>query len=174
MPTIPSALPKDLFLLNPDIAFLNHGSFGATPKPVLEKYQWWQRELEWQPVEFLGTQRRYGGLMREARGALASFIHTDADNLVYVRNATTAMNIVARSLQFQPGDEILTPGNSQGGDVVLNTKGNLLPDAIRRKNLRLPLKRKSNARTVPQRQPIGPGYLDQRSGNPCLMLIKRH
>jgi isopenicillin-N epimerase len=53
MPVTPSALPKELFLLNPDIAFLNHGSFGATPKVVFDKYQWWQRELERQPVEFL-------------------------------------------------------------------------------------------------------------------------
>jgi isopenicillin-N epimerase len=114
MPAIPSALPKDLFLLNPDIAFLNHGSFGATPKPVFEKYQWWQRELEWQPVEFLGTQRRFNGLMREAREALARFVHTAADNLVYVPNATTAMNIVARSLHFQPGDEILATNHEYG------------------------------------------------------------
>jgi isopenicillin-N epimerase len=32
-------LSEDLSLLNPDIAFLRHGSFGATPKPVFEKYQ---------------------------------------------------------------------------------------------------------------------------------------
>ena len=64
MPAAQSALPKDLFLLNPAIAFLNHGSFGATPKPVFEKYQWWQRELERQPVEVLGSQRRFGSLMR--------------------------------------------------------------------------------------------------------------
>jgi isopenicillin-N epimerase len=114
MPATPSALPKDLFLLNPDIAFLNHGSFGATPKPVFEKYQWWQRELEWQPVEFLGTQRRFNGLMREAREALARFVHTDADNLVYVPNPTTAMNIVARNLHFQPGDEILATNHEYG------------------------------------------------------------
>ena len=105
MPTTQSALPKDLFLLNPDIAFLNHGSFGATPKPVFEKYQWWQRELERQPVEFLGSQRRFNGLMREARTALAAYVHCGADDLVYVPNATTGMNIVARSLHLQAGDE---------------------------------------------------------------------
>ena len=107
MPAIPSALPKDLFLLDPAVAFLNHGSFGATPKPVFEKYQWWQRELERQPVEFLSNQRRFTGLMRAARTALTGSVHCGADDLVYVPNATTAMNIVARSLHLQPGDEIL-------------------------------------------------------------------
>ena len=113
MPT-PSALPKDLFMLNPDIAFLNHGSFGAAPKPVFEKYQWWQRELERQPVEFLGSQRRFNSLMREARTALAAYVHCGADDLVYVPNATTGMNIVARSLHLQAGDEILTTDHEYG------------------------------------------------------------
>ena len=114
MPTTQSALPKDLFLLNPDIAFLNHGSFGATPKVVFEKYQWWQRELERQPVEFLGSQRRFNNLMREARTALAAYVHCGSDDLVYVPNATTGLNIVARSLHLQAGDEILTTDHEYG------------------------------------------------------------
>ena len=114
MTLTPSALPKDLFLLNPDIAFLNHGSFGATPKIVFDKYQWWQRELERQPVEFLSNQRRFNGLMREARAALAAYVHCGADDLVYVPNATTGMNIVARSLHLQPGDEILASDQEYG------------------------------------------------------------
>ena len=105
-------LTKELFLLDPDVVFLNHGSFGATPRPVFEKYQWWQRELERQPVEFLG--RRFTDLMRQAREALAAYVHTDADNLVYVPNATTGLNIVARSLHLNPGDEILTTDHEYG------------------------------------------------------------
>lgn len=105
-------LPKELFLLHPGIVFLNHGSFGATPRPVFEKYQWWQRELERQPVEFLG--RRFNDLMREARTRLAGFVQTDADNLVYVPNATTGLNIVARSLHLNPGDEVLTTDHEYG------------------------------------------------------------
>ena len=105
-------LAKDLFLLDPNIVFLNHGSFGATPRPVFEKYQWWQRELERQPVEFLG--RRFNDLMRDARTALAQYVHSDADNLVYVPNATTGLNIVARSLRLEPGDEILTTDHEYG------------------------------------------------------------
>ncbi len=105
-------LSKDLFLLDPHVIFLNHGSFGATPRPVFEKYQWWQRELEQQPVEFLG--RRFNDLMREARTNLAAYVHADADNLVYVPNATTAINIVARSLRLDSSDEILTTDHEYG------------------------------------------------------------
>lgn len=103
---------KDEFLLDPNIVFLNHGSFGATPRVVFEAYQQWQRELEHQPVEFLG--RRFADLMRAARVALAEYVHTDANDLVYVPNATTALNIVARSLPLQPGDEILTTDHEYG------------------------------------------------------------
>jgi isopenicillin-N epimerase len=107
-----TAALKSQFLLDPDIAFLNHGSFGACPKPVFEAYQRWQLELERQPVEFLG--RRFTALMRTAREKLAAYLHTAADNIVYVPNATVGVNIVARSLRLQPGDEILTTDHEYG------------------------------------------------------------
>ena len=110
--TYHAPLAKELFLLDPDVAFLNHGSFGATARPVFEQYLVWQRELERQPVEFLG--RRFNDLMREARRALAAYVQTDADNLVYVPNATTGLNIVARSLRLNPGDEILSTDHEYG------------------------------------------------------------
>jgi len=105
-------LPKELFLLDPAVAFLNHGSFGATPRPVFERYQAWQREMERQPVEFF--VERSPGLLREARTALAGFVHTAPDNLVFVTNATTALNTVARSLKLAPGDEIVTTDHEYG------------------------------------------------------------
>lgn len=107
-----SPLPKELFLLDPSITYLNHGSFGATSRPVFEKYQWWQRELELEPVEFLG--RRFNDHMRDARAALAAYIHAHPDDIAYVPNATTGLNIVARSLQFNPGDEVLTTDHEYG------------------------------------------------------------
>ncbi len=97
---------KELFLLDPDIVFLNHGSYGACPKPVFEAWQGWQREMERNPVQFLG--RRSAGLLRHARERLAAFLGADADDLVFVSNATTGVNIVAKSLQLKPGDEVLT------------------------------------------------------------------
>ncbi|MGI9146623.1 MAG: aminotransferase class V-fold PLP-dependent enzyme [Chloroflexota bacterium] len=100
------------FLLDPEVVFLNHGSFGACPRPVFERYQAWQRELEWQPVEFLG--RRVRGLLTQARAPLASYLGVDVDDLAYVSNVTTALNIAARSLPLEAGDEVLTTDHEYG------------------------------------------------------------
>jgi isopenicillin-N epimerase len=103
---------RALFLLRPDIIFLNHGSFGACPRPVFEAYQQWQRELERQPVEFLG--RRFNELMRAARESLAAYVNAQPDEIVYVPNATTGLNTVARSLPLAPGDEVLSTDHEYG------------------------------------------------------------
>ena len=84
------------FLLDPTVTFLNHGSFGACPKPVFEEYQRWQLELERQPVEFLG--RRYYDLMAESRAALGKYLNADPNDLTYVDNATAGVNVVVRSM----------------------------------------------------------------------------
>jgi isopenicillin-N epimerase len=103
---------KKHFLLDPSVVFLNHGSFGATPKPVFKEYQRWQRELENQPVEFLG--RRHNDLMHTSREALAKYLGTSAENLVYAQNVTIALNIVARSLELGVGDEVLSTNHEYG------------------------------------------------------------
>ena len=103
---------RQLFLLDPEVTFLNHGSFGATPKPVFDVYQAWQRELERQPVEFL--DRRFAERMAEARTVLAEYLGTQRDNLVYVTNATVGVNTVARSLNLGPGDEVLATDHEYG------------------------------------------------------------
>jgi isopenicillin-N epimerase len=103
---------REFFLLQPDVVFLNHGSFGACPRPVFEAYQRWQFALERQPVEFLG--RRYSDLMRTAREALAAYLNADANDLVYVPNATAGLNIVARSLRLEAGDEVLSTDHEYG------------------------------------------------------------
>jgi len=103
---------REQFLLRSGVVFLNHGSFGACPRPVFEAYQRWQLELERQPVEFLG--RRFAGLMHTARQALGVFVGADTDDLVFVPNATTGLNAVARSLPLQPGDEVLTTDHEYG------------------------------------------------------------
>lgn len=97
---------RDEFLLDPDVTFLNHGSFGACPRTVFERYQEWQLELERQPVLFLA--RRLEGLLAEARGALADYVHCDPDDLVFVPNATAGVNVAAWPSGLQPGDEVLT------------------------------------------------------------------
>ncbi len=103
---------RDLFLLRPGVVYLNHGSFGACPRPVFERYQAWQRELEAEPVEFLG--RRFTALMRAAREPLAAFVGAEPDDLVFVPNATTGLNAVARSLRLEPGDEVLGTDHEYG------------------------------------------------------------
>ncbi len=100
------------FLLDPSVTFLNHGSFGACPRPVFERYQAWQRELERQPVEFLGRRQRE--LLESARADLATYLHTATDNVVFQPNVTTALNVVARSLPLEPGDEILATDHEYG------------------------------------------------------------
>ena len=100
------------FILDPQVVFLNHGSFGATPRPVFENYQNWQRELERQPVEFLG--RRAPLLLQESRAALAAYLGTQTDQVVYVTNATVGLNIVAHSLKLGPNDEVLTSNHEYG------------------------------------------------------------
>ena len=111
---MPVSLPVDAptaedlrqeFLLDPDVVFLNHGSFGATPEPVFAEYGRWQRELERQPVEFLG--RRADDLLDEARATMAAYLGCGRDDLVFVPNATTGINVVARSLPLAPGDEVV-------------------------------------------------------------------
>lgn len=97
---------KSQFLLNPDITFLNFGSFGATPKPIFDDYQNWQVALERDPVQFMtvrGTQ-----YLKESRQSLANYIHCQEDDLVFVTNPSYALNIVAKSLDLKPGDEILS------------------------------------------------------------------
>ncbi len=103
---------KDKFLLNPDITFLNHGSFGACPKPVFDEYQNWQLKLEKDPVQFMlktGPEE-----LNNSRKALADYINCNEQDLVYMPNPTTALNTVIRSLDLKEGDEILTSNQEYG------------------------------------------------------------
>jgi isopenicillin-N epimerase len=96
----------DLWLLDPAVDYLNHGSFGACPKAILENQSELRLRLEREPVDFL--VRALPGLLAEARAALAGFVGADGDDLAFVPNATAGVNAVVRSLAFSPGDEILT------------------------------------------------------------------
>jgi isopenicillin-N epimerase len=97
---------KEHFLLREDITFLNFGSFGATPKPIFEDYQNWQRLLESEPVQFI-TVDGYDYL-KKSRKSLAEYIHCPEKELVFVTNPTFAINILAKSLDLAEGDEVLT------------------------------------------------------------------
>ncbi len=103
---------RELFLLDPGIVFLNHGSFGACPTEVLAAQHAWQREMERNPVEFLG--RRSGALLAASRERLAAYLGARAGDLVFLANATTGVNTVARSLDLRAGDEVLTTDHEYG------------------------------------------------------------
>lgn len=107
--TLPLPHLADQYLLDPDVVYLNHGSFGAVPRPVFESYQHWQKELEANPVIFLGG--RLPGLLAQAREKLGAFINAAPDDLTFVPNVTYALNIVTRSISLGAGDKVLTTGH---------------------------------------------------------------
>lgn len=99
-------------LIRDGVIFLNHGSYGACPRPVFEQYQRWQLTLEQQPVEFVG--RKFLDYLLVARTALAAELGTAPDNIVDVLNATEGLNIVIQSLDLKPGDEVLMSDHEYG------------------------------------------------------------
>lgn len=113
------------FLLDPEVAYLNHGSFGACPRAVFEEYQRLQLELERGPTDFL-TRRlaewfwdggSKPGLLADSQKALASFVGARADDIAFVPNATSGLNAVIRSLRLDPEDEVLTTAHEYGAVV---------------------------------------------------------
>lgn len=105
------------FALAPGTIQLNHGSFGATPIPVMDAAERWRREFEADPTHFM--RKRWAPSLAEARAKLASFLNADPEGLVFVTNASEGANAVLRSLAFAPGDEILT--TSHGYRAVTRT-----------------------------------------------------
>ena len=112
--------------LDSHVTFLNHGSFGACPRPVLELQQRLREQMEQEPVRFF--MREFEPLLDEARRQLAAFVGADSDELAFVSNATTGINAVLRSLSFESGDEVLTTNHEYNAcrnalDFVANRLG---------------------------------------------------
>jgi isopenicillin-N epimerase len=99
-----------LWCLDPAVAYLNHGSFGACPAAVLERQSALRLEMEREPVEFLAE--RLQGRLNMARESLAAFLGAEPDDLAFVGNATTAVSAVLRALEFGPGDELLATNHT--------------------------------------------------------------
>jgi isopenicillin-N epimerase len=98
--------------LDPNVVYLNHGSFGACPRVVLELQSRLRARLEAEPVRFFlhGLEKMYD----EALAALGAFVGADPADLAFVPNATTGVNAVLRSLRFEPGDELLVTDHAYG------------------------------------------------------------
>ncbi len=100
------------WLLDPSVLFLNHGSFGATPRVVLEEQRELRDGMEREPVLFLA--RELGGRLDAVRQELGAFLHADSEGLALVPNVTAAVNAVLRSIDLAPGDELLTTDHEYG------------------------------------------------------------
>ena len=129
---------KEQFLLDPEITFLNFGSFGACPKPVFNDYQNWQMELEKQPVQFMTVKGI--SYLEKSREALADYISCVKDDLVLVTNPSYGLNIVAKSLELKSGDEILSTDLEYGAsDKIWNYYCNKAGAKYIRSKIELPL-----------------------------------
>jgi isopenicillin-N epimerase len=96
---------KQHWLLDPAVTFLNHGSFGATPRVVLAKQDALRQQLEAEPVRFM--VRELEPLLDEARAAVAAFVGATPDDIALLPNATAGINAVLRSLDLDKNDELL-------------------------------------------------------------------
>ena len=101
-----------LFNLDPDIVFLNHGSYGACPKPVFKAYQQYQKDLERHPVQFM--QETVYELLERSRAALGAYINCDKEDIIYVPNPTHAVGTVIHNVVLEPGEEVLSTNLEYG------------------------------------------------------------
>lgn len=134
---------KELFLLRDDITFLNFGSFGACPKEIFDDYVQWQYLLEKEPVQFITVDGyKY---IKDALAALGDFVNCNPGDLVFVPNPTHAINILAKNLSLQPGDEILTTNLEYGAmDRTWNYYCEKAGAKYVRSNISLPIQSKED------------------------------
>ncbi|MBW2272752.1 MAG: aminotransferase class V-fold PLP-dependent enzyme [Deltaproteobacteria bacterium] len=112
------------WILDSEVAFLNHGSFGACPKAVLDAQTRYRERLEREPMTFF--LRDGAGLLSAARQALGDFVGADAEELAFVPNVTAGINALLHSMHFDPGDELLV------SDHAYNASRNILDEVARR------------------------------------------
>jgi len=123
------------FILDKKTTFLNHGSFGACTKEVMNQYIEFQYRLENQPVHFI--EKEIPDLMTKSRKSLSTFLNVDSNDLILIDNPTTAINEIIRSLKLQPGDEIISTDHEYGAmdkawEFVTEKTGSIY------KNIKLP------------------------------------
>ncbi len=127
------------FMLDSDIHYLNHGSFGACPREVFEDYQNWQRILEKNPIDYYTRQlkglfgKEASGPLEKARTELAEFVNADSEGMIFTPNVTVALNAIANSIQLQENDEVLTTDHEYGTIVATWARKCKQSNAILRK-----------------------------------------
>ena len=134
---------KNLFLLDPQTTFLNHGSYGACPSSVFQDYQNWQKQLEQQPVQFL-TDHLWKAL-KYTRECLGEYINCSEKDILLFPNPTTAVNNIIDNLEISYGDEVLMTQHEYGALVrawKLASKKNKFK--IVQKEIVMPVKTKRN------------------------------
>src|SRR5579871_2849327 len=129
---------REQFYLSPEITYLNHGSFGACPKPIMEAHQRWQRTLEEEPVQFI--VKRFYDALTISKKCFAEIVGCAPEDFFFLQNPTTAVNQVVKSLDLKPGDEVLTTDHEYGAldktfDFYAKKKGFV----NRRQKISLPL-----------------------------------
>jgi isopenicillin-N epimerase len=134
---------RSQFLLRKDITYFNFGAYGACPKPVFEKYQSYQAEMEEDPTYFM--QVKLSEYLKKSRIALSGYLNCNADDVVYVTNPTYGVNIIAKSLSLNEGDEVLTTDIEYGAcdrswDYYCKKKGAV----IVRQKIQFPLESKED------------------------------
>jgi isopenicillin-N epimerase len=106
-PVIPPPSPlASAWRLDPEVVFLNHGSFGATPRTVLDRQAEVRRLMEVEPLQFF--DHLYQDELDRARSALGEFVGAPPEGLAFLANATTGVNTVLASLSLNPGDQLVT------------------------------------------------------------------
>lgn len=134
---------KEIFLLDPEITFLNFGSFGACPKPIFEKYQEWQLKLEREPVQFIVNYAIEE--LENVRKELGAFLSCNYKDLVMVMNPSYAINTIAKSFPLNEGEEILTTNLEYGAcDRIWNYYCEKASGKYIRQEINLPIRSKED------------------------------
>ncbi|MFE0176159.1 aminotransferase class V-fold PLP-dependent enzyme [Streptomyces sp. NPDC059002] len=116
-PEVPAAFPggAELFRLGPQVAHLNHGSFGAVPIPVGRVHRQLAEEADSDPdAFFLGVPDR----IAKARARIAADLGADPEGTAFVNNATEAANLALDAIGLAPDDEVLVTDHGYGTVVA--------------------------------------------------------
>jgi len=133
---------KSLFLLDKETIHLNHGSFGACPKPIFDALVSWQKKLEFNPTKFLAFDIFVH--LEKSRESLSEYINCDKNDIVFFPNPSTALNTVIKSLDLKKDDEILTTNHEYGAlDKTWNFICKNTGAKYIKQNIKLPLKSKN-------------------------------